>query len=70
VEPKSGLLLSSRTTSPVVSQNPRLRSRVVLTDLPAVTVCLRGKRADMLELLHEIEQNVRSDNVLPDGFSS
>jgi hypothetical protein len=33
-----------------------------------VTAGLGGKHADMLELLGEIEQHVRPDDVLPDGF--
>jgi hypothetical protein len=49
-------------------ENPWLRIGILLTNRPAVTACLCGKHTDMLELLDEIEQYIRPDNVLPDGF--
>lgn len=58
-------------TSPrllIFSQHPWLRIRVVLTDLPAVTACFRVEHTDVLNLLDEIEQYIRPDDVLPDGF--
>jgi hypothetical protein len=55
-------------TGALSTENPWLRIGIILADLPAVTACLRGKHTDILELLHEVEQDIRSNNVLPDSL--
>ena len=54
--------------SSVFTHYPRFLLWNVLADFPAMAACVGVKHADMLELLHEIEQDVRSNNILPDSF--